>query len=74
MRQKSAKRRFVGTGNRPSGVSRRLPGELKMIADILATMPRTRRWWVTDYGRKVLGTTMYLREHCFPNVYAVVMN
>jgi hypothetical protein len=34
----------------------------------------TRRWRVTDYGRKVMGTTMYLREHHFPNVYAYVMH
>lgn len=45
-----------------------------MIAVILATTPRTRRWRVTDYGRMVMGKTTYLREHCFPNVYAVVMN
>jgi len=27
-----------------------------------------------DYGRKVMGTTMYLREHHFPNVYSGVMH
>jgi hypothetical protein len=25
-------------------------------------------------GAKVMGTTMYLREHHFPNVYAGVMH
>jgi hypothetical protein len=37
-------------------------------------IPRTRRWRVTDHGRKVMGTAMYLREHHFPNVYAAVMH
>ena len=40
---------------------------------LIAKIPRTRRWRVTDYGRKVIGTAMYLREHHFPNVYAGVM-
>jgi hypothetical protein len=39
---------------------------------LIAKIPRTRRWRVTDYGRKVMGTTTYLREHHFPNVYAGV--
>ena len=37
---------------------------------LIAKIPRTRRWRVTNYGRKVMGTTMYLREHHFPNVYS----
>lgn len=41
---------------------------------LIAKIPRTRRWRVTDYGRAVMGTTMYLREHHFPNVYAGVMH
>jgi hypothetical protein len=41
---------------------------------LIAKIPRTRRWRVTDYGCKVVGTTMYLREHHFPNVYAGVMH
>jgi hypothetical protein len=41
---------------------------------LIAKIPRTRRWRVTDYGRKVMGTTTYLREHHFPNVYAGVMH
>jgi Transposase DDE domain len=41
---------------------------------LIAKIPRTRRWRVTDYGRKVMGTTMYLREHHFPNVYSGVMH
>jgi hypothetical protein len=42
--------------------------------EVVAKIPRTRRWRVTDYGRKVMGTTMYLREHHFPNVYAGVIH
>jgi hypothetical protein len=41
---------------------------------LIAKVLRTRRWRVTDYGRKVMGTTMYLREHHFPNVYSGVMH
>ena len=41
---------------------------------LIAKIPRTRRWPVTDYGCKLMGTTMYLREHHFPNVYAGVMH
>jgi len=48
---------------------RRLPAH-----GLIAKIPRTRRWRVTDYGRKVMGTTVYLREHHFPNVCAGVMH
>jgi hypothetical protein len=41
---------------------------------LFAKIPRTRRWRATGYGRNVMGTTMYLREHHFPNVYAGVMH
>jgi hypothetical protein len=41
---------------------------------LIAKIPRTRRWRITEYGRKVMGTTMYLREHHFPNVYTGVMH
>ncbi len=37
-------------------------------------MPSTRRWRISDYGRKVMDATMYLREHHFPNVYTGVMH
>jgi hypothetical protein len=30
---------------------------------LIAKTPRTRRWRVTNYGRNVMGTSMYLREH-----------
>ncbi len=41
---------------------------------LIAKIPRTRRWRVTHYGRNVMGTTMYLREHHFPNVYSGVVH
>ena len=37
-------------------------------------IPCTRRWRVTNYGRNVMGTSMYLREHHFPNVYSRVVH
>lgn len=41
---------------------------------LIAKIPRTRRWRVSDHGCKVMGSTMYLRERHFPNVYAGVMH
>ena len=40
----------------------------------ITKIPRPRRWRVTRYGRKVMGTTMDAREHHFPNVYAGVVH
>jgi ribosomal protein S19E (S16A) len=37
---------------------------------LIAKTPRTRRLRVTSYGRSVMGTSLNLREHHFPNVYA----
>ena len=39
---------------------------------LIAKIPRTRRWRVTNYGRNVMDTSLYLREHHFPNVYSGV--
>ena len=33
---------------------------------LIAKIPHTRRWRVTGYGRQVMGTSLYLREHHFP--------
>ncbi len=41
---------------------------------LVAKTPSTRRWRVTNAGLKVMGTTMYLRAHHFPNVYAAVVS
>lgn len=41
---------------------------------LIAKIPRTRRWRVTNYGRNVMGTSMYLREHHFLNVYSGVVH
>jgi len=37
---------------------------------LIAKIPRTRRWRITAYGRQAMGTSLYLREHHFPNAYA----
>ncbi len=37
---------------------------------LIAKIPRTRRWRVTRYGRQVMGTSLYLRQHHFPNAYS----
>jgi hypothetical protein len=37
---------------------------------LIAKIPRSRRWRVTLYGRRVMGTTLYLREHHFARAYA----
>ena len=34
-----------------------------------AHIPRTRRWKVTLYGRRLMGTTLYLRDSDFPRAY-----
>lgn len=39
---------------------------------LIAKIPRTRRWRVTGYGRRVMGTALYLRHHNFPRVYSQV--
>ena len=41
---------------------------------LIAKIPRTRRWRVTNYGRTVMATSLYLREHHFPNVYSGVVH
>ena len=41
---------------------------------LIAKIPRTRRWRVTNYGRNVMGTSLYLREHHFPNIYSAAMH
>jgi hypothetical protein len=37
---------------------------------LIAKVPRTRRWRVTLYGRRVMGTSLYLRDHQFPEAYS----
>jgi hypothetical protein len=36
----------------------------------IAKIPRTRRWRATNYGCKVIGTSLCLREHHVPSVYS----
>jgi hypothetical protein len=37
---------------------------------LIAKVPRTRRWRITLYGRSVMGTSLYLRNHHFPEAYS----
>lgn len=41
-----------------------------LIAEVLST----KHWRVTDCRSEVMDTTMQLREHHFPNVYAAVVH
>jgi hypothetical protein len=36
---------------------------------LIAKVPQTRRWRVTRYGRHVMGTSLYLQDHHFPQAY-----
>ena len=36
---------------------------------LIAKIPRSRRWRVTRYGRRVMGAALYLRHHDFARVY-----
>ena len=37
---------------------------------LIAKIPRSRLWRVTRYGRRVMGTALYLRHQDFPRVYS----
>jgi hypothetical protein len=39
---------------------------------LIAKIPRTRRWRVTLYGRRVMGAALYLRDHDFPMAYSTI--
>lgn len=39
---------------------------------LIAKVPHTRRWRVTHYGRRVMGTAIYLRDQHFPQVQAAI--
>jgi hypothetical protein len=39
---------------------------------LIAKLPRTRRWRVTLYGRRVMGAALYLREHDFARAYSKI--
>ena len=39
---------------------------------LIAKIPRTRRWRVTAYGRRVMGTALYLRDHDYPRAYSQI--
>src|SRR5881396_229977 len=39
---------------------------------LIAKIPRTRRWRVTVYGHRAMGTALYLRNHDFSRAYLQV--
>jgi hypothetical protein len=39
---------------------------------LIAKLPGSRRWRVTLYGRRVMGTALYIREHDFIRVHAKI--
>jgi len=39
---------------------------------LIAKIPHTRGRRVTGYGRQVMGTSLYVHEHHFPNAYAKI--
>ena len=39
---------------------------------LIAKIPRTRRWRVTLYGRRVMGTALYLRQQDFARAYSKI--
>jgi hypothetical protein len=36
---------------------------------LIAKIPRTRRWRVTDHGRRVMAASLCLRDYAFPQLY-----
>ncbi len=38
---------------------------------LIAKIPRTRRWRLTVFGQRVMGTALYLRDSDFPRAYLV---
>ncbi len=39
------------------------------VHKLLAKIPRTRRWRVTEHGRNIMAASLLLREDAFPNFY-----
>ena len=39
---------------------------------LIAKIPRTRLWRVPPYGRRVMGTALYLRHHDFQRAYSQI--
>jgi len=39
---------------------------------LIAKLPRTRRWQVTLYGRRVMAAALYIREHDFARAYSTM--
>src|SRR5438093_582073 len=59
-------------GNEPKKASAKISRILRRFRThgLIAKIPRTRRWRVTIYGRRVMGKALYLRHHDFPRLYS----
>jgi len=59
-------------GNVPKKASAKISRILRRFRThgLIAKIPRTRRWRVTIYGRRVMGKALYLRHHDFPRLYS----
>jgi len=59
-------------GNEPQKASAKISRILRRFRThgLIAKIPRTRRWRVTIYGRRVMGKALYLRHHDFPRLYS----
>ena len=45
---------------------------LEIVMDfsgLIAEIPRTRLWCLTHCGRQMMATSLYLRDHPFPNAH-----
>lgn len=66
-----AKTHLRGLGADPSRQSVEVPRILSRFHahKLIAKIPRTRRWRVTDLGRRVMAASLRLRDAAFPELY-----
>jgi hypothetical protein len=68
--------RLAATVIRLSGDPRRQSAQLSRLLHrlhvygLVAKIPRSRRWRVTDFGHRIMSTSVKLREREFPHEYA----
>jgi hypothetical protein len=68
--------RLAATAIRLSGDPRRQSAQLSRLLHrlhvygLVAKIPRSRRWRVTDFGHRIMSTSVKLREREFPHEYA----
>ena len=65
-------RRRLGSRSMGDGPSKPEFKRVEVTGEGPPGVPRTRRWRVTLYGRRVMGTSRYLRDHDFPKAYSKI--